>query len=202
MVSASCVLCSYSLVSVEYSFVVIGFQGLTARMEEGLSATKKAKMYCSRNMLRRNMLYMNPFFGDFVSGPKCGSGKYFFCRVCQRDVGMKTHGSGEFARQFRSDGHWYKDITYRVLMGLPVWNWLMKPMTFSESQITDYKQLAIVDIAEGYPLPEDLVPKHATVGSRVPFMTVVSSFCDLLQSGSDFILSRCLWGHFCSSLDA
>ena len=151
------------MVPAECSFVVVGFQGLTPRVEERLSVTKKPKTYSSRNMLRRDMLDLHPVYRNFVSGPKCGSGKYFFCRLCQRDVGMKSQGSGEFAWHFRSDRHWMKDVTYREHMGLPDLNRLMEPMTISESQLVDYKSRALVDLAEGYPFPEDLVPKHVTV---------------------------------------
>ena len=72
-------------------------------------------------------------------------------------------------------------------MGLPVVNRLIDSMTLSDSQIVDYKSRAFVDLAEGYPFPEDLVPGHATVASRVPFMTLFSSFCDH-QGGVDFTL--------------
>ena len=73
-------------------------------------------------------------------------------------------------------------------------------MTLSDSLIADYKSRFFVDLAEGYPFPQDLVPEHATVTSRVPFITPVSSFCDLLQSGGDFTLLRRLWGQFCPLL--
>ena len=179
--------------------VATGFNDLVARVEERLGSTKKVKKYSSRNDLRRDMLELNPFYKDFVSGPKCGSGKFFFCRV---SFGMKAQGVGEFARHFRSDGHRYNDVTFRVHMGLPVLNRLMEPMVLSDNQIADYKSWTFVDLAEGYPFPEDLVPKHSTVSSRVPFMTLVSSFCELLRSGGDYTVLRRLWGHFCSSVDA
>ena len=108
---------------------------------------------------------------------------------------MKAQCSGEFARHVRSDSHWFKEVTYRVHMGLPVLNRLMEPMILSDTQIADYKSRPFVDLAEGYP-----VPKHSTVTSRVPFMTLVPSFCDLLQSRGDYTLLRRLWGHFCSSV--
>ena len=181
--------------------VATGFNDLVARVEERLGSTKKVEKYSSRKDLRRDMLELNPFYKDFVSGPKCGSGKFFFCRVCQCDVGMKAQGVGEFARHFRSDGFWYKDVTYRVHMGLPVLNRLMEPMVLSDNQIADYKSRTFVDLAEGYPFHEDLVPKHSTVSSRVPFMTLVSSFCELLRSGGDYTVLRRLWGHFCFSVD-
>ena len=85
-------------------------------------------------------------------------------------------------------------------MGFPVLNQLMEPMTLSDSQMADYKSRVFVDLAEGYPFPEDLVPKHATVLSRVPFMTLVSSFCDLQSGGFHFYSVATMWGDFCSSL--
>ena len=51
-----------------------------------------------------------------------------------------------------------------------------------------------------FPFPEDLLPKHSRVGSKVPFMTLVSCFCDWLRSGGDFFLVRRLWGHFLATL--
>ena len=130
------------LVPAECSFVVVGFQDLNARVEERLSATKKPKQYGSRNMLQRDMLDLHPVYRYFVSGSKCGFSKFFFCHLCQRDVGMIARGSGEFARHFRSDRHWRNDVTYRVHTGLPVLNQLMEPLTLSESQLANYKSLA------------------------------------------------------------
>ena len=115
------------LFSAEDLFVVVGLQDLAAKMEERLGSAKKVKKYSSRNRLRRDMLTLNPAYEIFVSGSKSGSDKFFFCRVCHRDVGMKAQGAGEFARHFRSDGHWFRDVTYRVHMGLPVLNRLMEP---------------------------------------------------------------------------
>ena len=95
---------------------------------------------------------------------------------------MKAHGSGDIIRRFGSDRHWYRDVTYRVHMGLPVLNRLLEPMELSESQMAEYRARHFVDLAEGYPFPEELIPKHCQVKSRVPFMTLVSCFCDLRQS--------------------
>ena len=96
------------LFSAEDLFVVVGLQDLAAKMEERLGSAKKVKKYSSRNRLRRDMLTLNPAYEIFVSGSKSGSDKFFFCRVCHRDVGMKAQGAGEFARHFRSDGHWFR----------------------------------------------------------------------------------------------
>ena len=146
------------------------------------------------------MLSLHPAYPDFVSGAKCGEPTYFFCRVCQRDVRMKAHGAGEFKRPFSSDGHWFRDVCYRVHSGLPIYNRLLEPKELTANQIAEYKAQPFVDLAEGFPFPEDLLPKHAQVGSKVPFMTMISSVCEGLRSGGDFILLRRLWACFRASL--
>ena len=93
------------------------------------------------------MLSRHPAFAHFVTGAKTGKSMHFHCRVCGRDVAMKTHGSGEFSRHFGSDGHWFRDVTYRVHMGLQVLNRLMEPMELSDSQRADYKSGPFVDLS-------------------------------------------------------
>ena len=77
------------LFSAEGLFGVVGLQDLAARMEERLSSVKKVKKYSSRIRLRRDMLTLNPAYEVFVSGSKCGSEKFFICRVCHRDVTLE-----------------------------------------------------------------------------------------------------------------
>ena len=88
---------------------------------------------------------------------------------------MGAHGSGELARHFCSDNHWIRDVTYRVQMGLPILNRLMEPMTLTDAQVTQNGPGAFVELREGYPIPEDLLPEHSKVESSVPFMTPASS---------------------------
>ena len=85
-------------------------------------AKRTVKTYGNRNTLHRRMLSRHPAFPDFVTGTTTGEGTHFHCRVCKRDVAMKAQGSGEFGRNFRSDAHWFKDVTYRVHMGVQVLN--------------------------------------------------------------------------------
>ena len=79
---------------------ILGLDDFAEKVGDRLSKRPKVKKYSSRNYLHRRMLSLHPAFSDFVSGPQSGSGKFFFCRVCRRDVGMKAHGSNEFARHF------------------------------------------------------------------------------------------------------
>ena len=193
----SCVHCDCSSLDL---CVFVGLDEFADSVGSRLSARGKGKKYSSRNVLHRRMLSLHPAFPHFVSGAKNGKGTHFHCRVCKRDVGMRAQGSGEFARHFQSDGHWFKDVTYRVHMGLPVLNRLMEPMELSESQLAEYRSKAFEDLSEGYPFPEDLLPKHSRVESKVPFMTLVGCVCELLCSGGDFVLLRRLWSHFLLTL--
>ena len=146
------------------------------------------------------MLDLHPAYKSFVSSTKNGQATYFHCRVCCRDVTMKAQGSGEFKRHFESDKHWFKDVTYRVHMGLPVLNRLMEPMEMTEAQLAECRAKPFEDLGEEYPFPEDRVAKYSRVEPKVPFMTFVGCLGQLLCSGGDFSLLRRLWGHFCLSL--
>ena len=85
-------------------------------------------------------------------------------------------------------------------MGLTIYNRLLELMELSASQEPEFHSRPLVDLAEGYPFPEDLLPKHSRVDSKVPLMTLVSCVCDWLRSGCDYSLLRRLWGRFCASL--
>ena len=146
------------------------------------------------------MLDLHPAYKSFVSGAKNGQATYFHCRVCCRDVAMKAQGSGEFKRHFESDKHWFKVVTYRVHMGLPVLNRLMEPMEMTEAQLAEHRAKPFEDLGEEYQFPEDLVAKHYRVESKVPIMTFMGCLGELLRSGGDFSFLRRLWGHFCLSL--
>ena len=178
---------------------VIEFQELSEKEEKRL-AKRQVKKYSSRYELRRRMLSRHPAFADFVTGVKNGNGTHFHCRVCGRDVAMKILGSVEFGQLFRSETHWFKDVIYRVHKCLQVLNRLLEPMELSDSQLVDYTSRPFVDLSGEYPIPEDLFPKHSRVGSKVPFLTLFSCFCEFLRNGGDFDYLRRLWGHFSATL--
>ena len=47
---------------------------------------------------------------------------------------MGSHGSAKLVRHFEAKNHWEQDLTYRVHMGLPIYNKLMEPMELSARQ--------------------------------------------------------------------
>ena len=101
---------------------------------------------------------------------------------------------------FESKKHWEQDVVYRLHMGLPVYNKLMEPMTLSSCQEDEFRSQLFLDLGPEFPFPEDLLPKHSRVDSKLPFMTLVSCFCDWLRSGGDSSLVQRLWGHFLATL--
>ena len=178
---------------------IIGFSELVEKVESHFERPK-TKKYSSRKLLHRRMLALNPLFADFVTGSECGSAKLFYCRICRRDVKMGSKGAAEFVRHFESRKHWEQDVTYRVHMGLPVYNKLMEPMELSARQRDDFLSRPFVDLGGEFPFPEDMFPKHSKASSKVPLMTLVSSLSDVLRSGGDFTLVRRLRGYFLASL--
>ena len=131
--------------------VVLLFAGFTKLSKKiGDRCQRRVRTYGNRKHLKRRMLSLHPAYSDFVSGPKCGEPTSFFCRVCNRDVRMKAQGSGEFKRHFASDGHWFRDVRYRVHSGLPVYNRWLEPMELTAAQIAEYKAQPFVDLAEGF----------------------------------------------------
>ena len=88
---------------------------------------------------------------------------FFFCLVCHRDVSVKAHGSGDFKQYFWSDGHRFREVCYRVHIGLPVYTRLMEPMELSHNQEAEYCSRPFVDLGEEFLFPEDLVSKHSWV---------------------------------------
>ena len=102
--------------SVSWGFLVwfIGF----SQPSEKIGDQRRTRTYGSHKHLHKRPLSLHPVYADFVSGDKCGKPNFFFCRVCHRDVRMKAHGAGEFKRHFSSDRHWYRNVNYRLHMGL------------------------------------------------------------------------------------
>ena len=117
---------------------VSGFQEIDEKVESRLGK-RRTKRYSSRNWLHLRLWDCHPAFRSFMTGAHNGLGTHFHCRVCDRDVAMKSHGSGEFSRHFESNVHWFKDVAYRVHSGLPALNRLMEPMELSPEQYDDYK---------------------------------------------------------------
>ena len=62
-------------------------------------------------------------------------------------------------QHYKSDGHWLKDVTFRVHMGFHVYNRLMEPMNLSENQLADFRsRLQLRALSEGLPFLNECCP--------------------------------------------
>ena len=141
----------------------------------------------------------HPVYSLFVSGSCTGSSEKFFCRICHRDVSMRTRGAVEFSRFF-GPRHWYADVMYRVREGLPVFNMLMGPMELSAEQIADFRSRPCKGLSEGFSFPEDLLPACTRVDLTIPLLRMVNCLLELLRCGGSYLFLRKLWGCFRATL--
>ena len=146
---------------VSVTFVVIEFSELARKLDDRLGK-RRTRKYSSRNVFHRRMLGLHPEFPSFVAGPKHGLGTFFFGKVMwlwRHTVLGNSYGT--------SDGHWYRDVTYRVHMGLPVFVWANGAPRESGGRVSSSSCCGFGRVLE------DLVPKHSQVKCRVPFMSTV-----------------------------
>ena len=62
---------------------------------------------------------------------------------------MRPHGASEFKRHFKSGCHWFRDVSYRLHMGLTECNRLMETMELSASQEAEFRSRSLIDVADG-----------------------------------------------------
>ena len=138
----------------------------------------------------------------FVTGPTDTSTKLseFYCRLCQKDVSVLTHGSSEVLRHFQGIRHFAR--VQRLRPETPGWRVLGfdgKPVTEDELERHREKLLRapLVDRDREYPFREDLIPDASgKTDPRLPVLAKVSSLVDVLQLGGSYELVERLWERF------
>ena len=184
--------------------VVIGLADFAAKIGDSLdnlvTTPKKKRKYSSRNHLRKDMVPGNDILSEFVSGSKNGKSTSFFCTMCERDVSIESRGLEEINRHFASVRHWERDVIYRVHKGLPIYNQLRQAITLTDGQLADYRSRPFKEKAAGYLFPEEKLPKHSQVTSKVPLLTMVSCLTEVLRGLGSYTMLRRLWGFFRASL--
>ena len=146
------------------------------------------------------MVAGNDILSKFVSGSKNGKSTSFFCTMCERDVSIESRGLGEINRHFASDRHWERDVTYRVHKGLPIYNQLRQAISLTDDQLADYRSRPFEEKAAGCLFPEEKLPKHSQVTSKVPLLTRVSCLTEISRGGGSYTMLPRLWGFFRASL--
>ena len=138
----------------------------------------------------------------FVTGPTDLSTKLseFYCKLCQKDVSVLTHGSSEVLRHFQGFRHFARN--QRLRLETPGWRVLGfdgKALTLDELERQREKILRapLVVRDREYPYREDLIPDASgNTDPQLPVLAKVSSLVDVLQLGGSYELVERLWERF------
>ena len=134
-----------------------------------------------------------------VSGPTDGSTKLseFYCRLCQKDVSVLTHGSSEVLRHFQGIQRFARD--QRLRLETPGWRVLGfdgKPLMEEELERQREKILRapLVVRDRENPFREDVIPDASgNTDPQLPVLAKVSSLVDVIQLGGSYELVERLW---------
>ena len=129
----------------------------------------------------------------FVTGPTDAANKLseFYCRVCRKDVSVRTHGEYEIIRHFQ-----------RLRLETPGWRVLdFDGNPFPEDELERQRErimLAPLVVRDReYPFREDLIPDASgNVDAQLPLLAKVSCLIDALQLGGSYELVEKLWERF------
>ena len=138
----------------------------------------------------------------FVTGPTDASTKLseFYCRLCQKDVSVLTHGSSEVLRHFQGIWHFARD--QRLRLETPWWRVLGfdgKPLTEVELERQREKVLPAPLVVQDreYLYREEMIPDASrNTDPQLPVLAKVSSLVDVLQLGGSYELVERLWERF------
>ena len=138
----------------------------------------------------------------FVTGPTDAANKLseFYCRVCRKDVSVRTHGEYEIIRHFQGHRHFSRD--QRLRLETPGWRVLdfdgnPLPEDELERQRERIMLAPLVVRDREYPFREDLIPDASgSVDAQLPLLAKVSCLIDNLQLGGSYELVEKLWERF------
>ena len=138
----------------------------------------------------------------FVTGSTDAAGKpsHFYCRVCQKDFSVLTHGPHEILRHYQGMKHFARD--QRLRLETPGWRALdFEGNHLSESELERRKEhilrglLAVRD--REYPVTEDLiVDESGALDATLPVVAKVSALIEVLRLGGPYELVSQLWSQF------
>ena len=170
--------------------------------EETDTNQPRRRLRSKRTFKMKNSYATSELVRFFVTGPTDASIKLseFYCRLCQKDVSVITHGSPEVLRHFQGIRHFARD--QRLRLETPGWRTLGfdgNPLTEDELERQRDKILRtpLVVRDREYPFREDLIPDASgNTDPQLPVLAKVSSLVDLLQLGGSYELIERLWERF------
>ena len=125
---------------------------------------------------------------------------HFYCRICRKDVSVRTHGHHDFLRHFQGSKHFPRD--QRLRLETPSWEVLdyegnaMSPAEV-ERQREKIMRAPLVVRDREYPFLEDVVvDESSAVDPTLGVMAKVSSLIGVLRLGGSYEFVYRLWPQF------
>ena len=144
----------------------------------------------------------NRAWENFVTRPSDAAKmpSHFYCRLCQKNVSVLTHGHHEVLRHFQGRRHFARD--QRLRLETPGWRVLDfqgNPLTEDEleRQRENVQKGPLVVRDREHPFAEDLISDEAAViDPQLPVLMKVSCLVDGLKMGGSYGLIKKQWAQF------
>ena len=161
------------------------------------------KLCPRRKTFRMKKMYAAIELGRFfVTGPSDAANVpgHFYCRVCQKNVSVLTHGHHELLRHFQGNRLFARDQRLRLeTTGWRVLDFNGNPLSEHElgCQREKIKKGPFVVRDRKHPVSEDLITDEAgVVDPQLPVLTKVSCLVDVMRMGGNYELVEKLWAQF------
>ena len=125
---------------------------------------------------------------------------HFYCRLCQKNVSVLTHGHHEVLRHYQGRRHFARD--QRLRFETPGWRVLdFHGNPLEEDELERQREgilkgpLVVRD--QEHPFAEDLITDEAgVIDPQLPVLSKVSCLVDVLKMGGSYALVEKLWAQF------
>ena len=156
-------------------------------------ASQGRRKVLSKKTYRTKKVYAATELGRFfVTGPldAVNMPSHFYCRLCQKNVSVLTHGHHEVLRHFQGRRHFARD--QRLRLETPGWRVLDfqgNPLTEDEleRQREKIQKGPLVVRDREHPFAEDLISDEAgVIDPQLPVLTKMSCLVDGLKMGGSY----------------
>ena len=166
-------------------------------------ASQGRRKFLSKKTYRMKKVYAATELGRFfVTGPidAANMPSHFYCRLCQKNVSVLSHGHHEVLRHFQGRRHFARE--QRLRLGTPGWRVLVfqgNPLPEDELkwQRENIQKGPLVVRDCEHPFAEDLISDEAgVIDPQLPVVTKVSCVVDGLKMGGSYGIIEKLWAQF------
>ena len=163
-------------------------------------ASQGRRKILSKKSFRIKKVYAATKLGRFfVTGPldSANMPSLFYCRVCQKNVSVLTHGHHEMFRHFQGRRHFARD--YLLRLETPGWRALdFQGNPLSEDELKRQREKIqkgpLVVRGREHRFAEDLITDEAgVIDPQLPVLAKVSCLVDAMKIGGSYGLAEKLW---------